>query len=96
MSPGLTEQGARIWEVFRGIILTLRLGDIAGFSASHKKEFWLSLTYMVRFNKAESIKKTKAKLCTLIQRILTYSSENIIVILNALISYLVLLYVVRI
>lgn len=72
----MTEQGARIWEVFRGIILTLRLGDIAGFSASHKKEAWLSLTYMVRFNKAESIKKTKTKLCALRERVLPYSSEK--------------------
>lgn len=37
MSPRVAEQRARIWEVLRGFILTLRLGDIAGFSSSHNR-----------------------------------------------------------
>lgn len=63
----MTDQ-ARIWGVLRGIILTLGLGDIAGFSGAHKRGALLSSTYAARFNNAERIKETKAELCALTER----------------------------
>lgn len=59
----MAEQGARIWGVLRGIILTLRLGDIVGFSASHKRGAQLTSTYTQRFNNVERKKETKAEIC---------------------------------
>lgn len=65
VSPRVAEQGARIWEVLRGIILTLRLGDIAGFSSSHNSGALLSSMYTVRFNNAEREDRKQRLRCML-------------------------------
>ena len=69
VSPRVAEQGARIWEVLRGIILTLRLGDTAGFSSSHNSGALLSSMYTVRFQQCwKRGQKTKTALYALIEK----------------------------
>lgn len=75
----MAAQGARIWEVLRGIILTLGLRDIAGFSASHKSGAPLSSTYTVRFNNAER-KKGKQRLSYVL---LIDSADTVVLIRSA-------------